>query len=449
MSLFRKIENDLLRWKTSDSALIVYGPRQVGKTYTIKEFIKNFNSSCYLNFHNNLKAIKSIIESKDIDDFLLRISLLCNERIYSDTCIFIDEIQEYYTYLNKHRDIEEYFDIIYQTKNFVERKKQRIILSGSLLRLELDNLITSPTGYLLKLEMYPLDFEEFLINNKVTSEIIEIVKKSIKNEEEVPNYIHEHFMSKFNEYLLVGGMPKAVEQYLTKHDFLQVEDAHNEIESYIVNDIMRYASDNEKLKVKEIYKLIPTELSNPSRKFILSDISEYNKNNKEILSFTWLNNAGITIPTYLVSNPTIPLVLTSKRNQFKLFFEDVGLLSYKLFDSDTKLSILNNNIKTNNGFIYENFVAQELHAHGFSDLYYYNNKKNGEVDFLVEYHSEVLPIEVKSGNNNTFHRALNTIIDIDEYNFSKAIVLTKDNFKKIGKFLYLPIYAISFLYKRK
>ena len=446
MDLSRKIEKQLDLWKKSNSSLIMYGARQVGKTYILKKYIAaNFKNMLYINLHNNIDAIKIIIGSIDIEDFLRRLSLFSNKKIDEQTCIFIDEIQEYYIYLSRHKEIEKYFDIIYQTKIFVVENKNRIVLSGSILRLELEHLITAPTGYLLQLEMFPLDFEEYLINNNIGEDIINIARSSLKDSKEVPDYIHDKFISLFNEYILVGGMPKAVSNYLDNKSFELLEFVHKEIEDFLIDDIIKYTDANDKLKVKEIYNLIPTELSNPTRKFIISDIPSHKKNNSEVLSFTWLNNAGITIPVFVCDEPTIPLITKSKRNQFKLFFEDVGLLSYKMFDNETKSAILENKINVNKGFIFENFVAQELHAHNFKDLYYYNSRKYGEVDFVLEVKQNILPIEVKSGKNNNYHRALNTIMDIKNYNLNKAIVLTHDNFYINDKLIYMPIYAISLL----
>lgn len=446
MNLIRKIKKELDIWKEGNSSLIMYGARQVGKTYILKQYISaNFKNMCYVNLHNNFDVIKAIIGSNDIHDFLRRLSLFNDKKIDDETCIFIDEIQEYYIYLAKHKEIEKYFDIIYQTKTFVVENKNRIVLSGSILRLELEHLITAPTGYLLQLEMFPLDFEEYLINNNISEDVIDIARNALKNNKEVPDYIHNRFISLFNEYILVGGMPKAVSNYLENRDFKSLQFAHKEIEDFLINDIIKYTNDNEKLKVKEIYNLIPTELSNPTRKFIISDIPSHNKNDSEVLSFAWLNNAGITIPVYITSEPTIPLITKSKRNQFKLFFEDVGLLSYKMFDSETKLAILNNEININKGFIFENFVAQELHAHNFKELYYYNSRKYGEVDFMIEVKQKILPIEVKSGKSNNYHRALNSIMDIENYHLDRAIVLTHKNFSIKGKLIYMPIYAVSLL----
>ena len=446
MELIRKITKEFDIWLKGKEGLIVYGARQVGKTYIIKKYLKqNFKKVYYLNLHDNLYAITSIIKANNINTFLSILSLLSDVDIDNDTCIFIDEIQEYYTYLSKHPEIEQYFDIIYHTKTFASEGKNRIVLSGSLLRLEMENLITAPVGYLLKLEMFPLDFEEYLINSNINENIISIVRECVRSNREVPDYIHKKFIDLFNEYILVGGMPSAVALFKENKNFKELRYEHAKIEGILVDDITKYALDNDKLKVREIYDLIPTELSNPTRKFILSDIPGHNKNNNEVLSFSWLNKAGISIPCYLTSEPLIPLIANLKRNQFKLFFEDVGLLSYRMFNNETKLAIFNNEISVNLGFIFENFVAQELHAHEYDNIYYYNSRKYGEVDFVIENGFKVLPIEVKSGRNNNYHRALNSIMNIDNYSLDKAYVLSHENVRVEGKIIYCPIYAVSFL----
>lgn len=451
MELKRRIENKLNEWLDSKYALLVYGSRQVGKTHTVNHFLKEkFNNYYYLNLHQNVRAIRTIIGSKNVDDFLLRLtSLDLNSDIKEDTCIFIDEIQEYYTYLQNHKEVDEYFDILSEAKYIVSETKHRFVMSGSLLRLELNDLITNPTGYVLPLEMYPLDFEEFLIANNVNQKIIDQARYCFDNLIEVPDYIHDLLMDLFKKYLLVGGMPQAVSEFIDKNSFIAVENAHKAIEYFIREDITKYASDNEKLRIKEIYNLIPTELSSLSRRFIISDIAGHKKNDNEQLSFSWLNSAGITIPVYAVSNPVIPLKISSVRNKLKLFHEDVGILTHLLFDFETKEKILSNDLNVNFGPIYENAVAQNLYSHGFHDIYYFNSKKYGEVDFLIESKQKVLPIEVKSGKNYPIHRALNNIMDIKEYNLESALVFTNNNVSIDGKIVYLPIYMVMFLWTRK
>ena len=447
MFIRRKIENKLNEWLDSKYALLVYGARQVGKTYTIRHFLNdNFNSYYYLNFHENVNAIKTLIASKDIDDFLLRLTFLNSKAdLKEDTCIFIDEIQEYYTYLEKHQDIDTYFDIISEAKYIVNDTGHRFVMSGSLLRLELNDLITNPMGYVLPIEMYPLDFEEFLWANHINEDIIRIVKKAYTDKTEVPDYIHQSFIELFKKYLLVGGMPQSVSEFIDKNSFMAVENAHKTIEYFIREDITKYANDNEKLKIKEIYNLIPTELSNLSRRFIISDIPEHKKNQNEQLSFSRLNSAGITIPVYCANNPVIPLKISSVRNKLKLFHEDVGILTYLLFDYETKGKILTDEVEINYGPLYENAVAQNLYAHGYYNLFYFNSKKLGEVDFLIEKNQKVLPIEVKSGKNYFTHRALNNILNEKNYKLESSIVLTNENTKTDGKITYYPVYMVMFI----
>lgn len=445
MKLYRKVINELNEWKKSNVGLIVLGSRQVGKTYIIDQFLKeNFKSYTHLNLYENVDAIESIINAKDINDFYLRYSLLCNGNFQKDSVIFIDEIQSYYTYISKN-NINKYFDLMTMSKFIVQEGNHRIIFSGSLLRLEMNHIISNPEGYMYQITMYPLDFEEFLIANSINEEIINIVKESFNNLTEIPNYIHNKLISLFREYILVGGMPAAVDAYLTNKSFASASFAHKTIDTFIRNDITKYALDNEKLKIEEIYNLIPTELNRTSRRFIISDIPGHSKNANEQLSFAWLEKAGVAIRVHVADEPVIPLLASSQRNKLKLFHEDVGLLTYYLFDSQTKTLILNDATYINSGMLYENAVAQLLKAHGYENLYYYNNKKNGEVDFLIENNGEIIPIEVKSGKNYSRLCAIDKLLMIKNYTFNKAYVLYNENIKIEGKKIFLPIYLIDFI----
>ncbi|MCQ2798621.1 MAG: DUF4143 domain-containing protein [Bacilli bacterium] len=444
--LKRKAWDLLETWFDTKLALIVFGSRQVGKTCLISNFLKEkYGNNVYtLNFHENTEAIETLLLSKNVSNFFLRLTALENEIVLEDdTCIFIDEVQEYYNYISKHH-VEKYFDIISETKYISEKTNHRIVLSGSLLRLEMDELITNPEGYLYPVEMYPMDFEEFLWADRVDPRLISVAKECFEKREEIPGFIHDLFLKEYQKYVLVGGMPNAVNEFVTKNSFQALEVAHKAIEYYISKDITKYAEDDEKLKIKEIYRLIPTELSSPSRKFFISHIPDSARNNREVLSFAWLNKAGVAISCYIVDEPVVPLLASSKRNQFKLFHEDVGLLGHMLLDSEAKIKILNGDLVINLGALYENSVAQQLYANETDSLYYYNSKKYGEVDFLIEKYGEVIPIEVKSGKNYT-HRALNNIMDIPNYHLRKAICLYNGNLKQDGNVLYAPIYCVMFV----
>ena len=445
VDLYRKVIEELRQWKESTVGLIVLGSRQVGKTYIIDKFLKeNFSSYTHLDLYQNVDAIESIIKAKDIKDFYLRYSLLCEGNFESGSVIFIDEIQSYYSYISNNK-IDKYFDLITMSKFIVQEGNHRLVFSGSLLRLEMNHILSNPEGYMYPITMYPMDFEEFLIANNVNKEIIEIAKNAFTNLTEIPDYIHDKFLSLYKEYILVGGMPAAVSAYVENKSFTSVAFAHKTIDTYIRDDITKYADDNEKLKIEEIYELLSTELNRPSRRFIISDIPNHSKNENEQLSFSWLEKAGVAIRVHIADEPVIPLKATSQRNKLKLFHEDVGLLCYHLFDSKTKSLILNDSISVNSGMLYENAVAQSLKAHGYHNLYYYNNKKYGEVDFLLENTNGIIPVEVKSGKNYHRHSAINNLLSIKNYAFDKAYVFYNGNLKIEGKTIYLPIYLSDFV----
>lgn len=447
MQLYRKVIEELKQWKESSVGLIVLGSRQVGKTYIIDNFLKdNFSSYTHLNLYQNVDAIESLIKAKDLKDFYLRYSLLCEGNFQSDSVIFIDEIQTYYSYINTNK-INKYFDLMTMSKFIVQEGKHRLVFSGSLLRLEMNRIISNPEGYMYQVTMYPLDFEEFLIANNINKDIIDIVKNALNSLSEIPDYIHDKMLCLYKEYILVGGMPAAVSSYIDNRSFASVFFAHKTIDTYIRDDITKYASDNEKLKIEEIYELLSTELNRPSRRFIISDIPNHSKNENEQLSFSWLEKAGVAIRVHIADEPVTPLKASSQRNKLKLFHEDVGLLCYYLFDNKTKSLILNDDTSINSGMLYENAVAQSLKAHGYKNLYYYNNKKYGEVDFLLENTNDIIPVEVKSGKNYHRHSALSNLLSIKNYTFNKAYIFYNGNLKIVDKTIYLPIYLSDFLFR--
>jgi len=445
MDLYRKVTKELLQWKESKVGLIVYGSRQVGKTYILEKFLKeNFDSYTHLNLYQNVDAIESIIKSKDINDFYLRYSLLCEGSFKNDSVILIDEIQSYYSYIEKNK-INKYFDLMTMSKFIVQEGKHRLAFSGSLLRLNMDHIVSNPEGYMYPITMFPLDFEEFLIANGINEEIIKILKNSLETLHEVPDFIHERMLRLYQEYILVGGMPAAVSAYLENRSFASVTFAHKTIDTFIRDDIAKYANDNEKLKIEEIYDLLPTELNRVSRRFIISDIPGHSKNENEQLSFARLEKAGVAIRVHIADEPVIPLAASSQRNKLKLFNEDVGLLCYYLFDNKTKTMILDGSLNINSGMLYENAVAQSLRSHGFKKLYYYNSKKFGEVDFLLEENGTVVPIEVKSGKNYKRMQAITKLLQIENYTFKKAYVLYNENVMIKDGLIYLPVYLSEFI----
>lgn len=436
--LRRKIEKTLNQWLNTDYGLLIDGARQIGKTFSIHQFISNnFNNVIEINLLENLNAVEVLSKSENADDFMLRLTTLINKKLVpNETVIFIDEIQEF-------KD----FDIITMMKFLVSKKEYRFIVSGSLLGVKQYGITSWPVGYMMLEKMYPLDFEEFLWANNIDEKIIDIAKQCFVNKEEVPDYIHEKLLSLFKKYLLIGGMPNAVNEYIQTNDINAVNIAHNTIEQYTAKDVSKYANDYDKILIKEMYDLIPSELNSQSKRFKLSDLPSFKRNENLGLSFGWFTKAGVAIPTYNVNELALPLMLNTDRRLVKLFLLDVGLLTYKLMENDIKKSALIDGIDMNYGSIYENAIAQELTSKGYENLYYYNKHGIGEVDFIINKGSNIIPIEVKSGKAYKRHSALNNLLNKDPYNryIEYAYVLSNNNLSIDEKIINIPIYMCIFL----
>ena len=428
----RKIDNYLADFFATDKkALMLTGARQIGKTYSIRRFgHEHFERFIEINFIENPGLVKVFSKAKNSQDILLRLSTVTSQDLIKDnTLVFFDEVQECP-------------EIVTAIKFLVEEGSYRYILSGSLLGVEIKNLRSAPVGYMDVKDMYPLDLEEFAAAVGINDRIIEALRNHFADGTVVDDFIHEKMMEIFRLYLIVGGMPAAVDKYLTTNNLQEVMAEQQAIIRLYKQDIANY-DPNHKLYIQEIFDRIPAELDAKNKRFILKNLNENIKFSRYQNSFLWLKDAGVALPVYNVEEPTVPLILSSSRNLFKLFMADIGLLA-SLYADGIQLKILDNEPSINFGSIYENAVAQELWAHGFP-LYYYNNKRQGELDFVIEQNGEVLPIEVKSGKDYDRHKALTNVVSTTTYQISKAIVLCNDNVKKVGKITYLPIYMLMFI----
>jgi predicted AAA+ superfamily ATPase len=429
--LNRKIDRYLQDFiSNSQNALLITGARQIGKTYSIRELGKQFKSFIEINFIETPDAVELFSGAKNSEDILLRLSALTSKPlIKGETLIFFDEVQCCP-------------DIVTAIKFLVEEGSYRYILSGSLLGVELHDLRSEPVGYMGVKEMFPLDFEEFITNLGVNSEVIAAIKRAWTTRQPVDGFIHKKLMELFRLYLIIGGMPAAVNSYIESNNLQNVTAIQQDILRMYKRDIAQYDKAN-KLYINEIFDLIPPELNAKNKRFILKSLNENAKLSRYENSFLWLKDAGVAIPVYNIEEPKAPLLLARSRNLFKLFQNDIGLLAAQ-YANGIQLKIISGANDINYGAIYENAVAQELIAHGITP-YYYNNKKRGEVDFIVEINGKVVPIEVKSGKDYTSHRALSNILACDEYDLPEAIVLNNDNFKVEGKITYAPVYMTMFL----
>lgn len=420
-------------FSTQNKALLITGARQTGKTFVIRQYAKNAAKNLVeLNFLENEAAGKLFAGAVNSRDILLRISALTDVPLEKGkTVIFFDEVQECP-------------EIVTAVKFLVEEGSYQYILSGSLLGVELKDIRSIPVGYMDIFEMYPLDFEEFCRANGVSEHILTVLCQCYEEKKPVDELVHDKMMELFRLYLIVGGMPEAVNTFLRTNNLKLVEDIQKGIVRLYKKDIAKYDPEH-KLYLEEIFSLIPSELNQKNKRFILKNLNENFKFSRYENSFIWLKEAGVALPTYCASEPTLPLLLSRSTNLFKLFSSDVGLLASMYMDG-LQLRILNREVDINFGSVYENVIAQELRAHGF-DLYYYNSKKMGELDFLVEYEGKVLPIEVKSGKGYTRHAALNNVLAAENYDIPQGLVLCNENVSKADKIIYYPIYMIMFLKK--
>lgn len=435
--LERRIKQEIRDFLDSDrkEALMVTGARQVGKTYIIRECAKEiYKNIVEINFVENQQAVKLFENITGSKDILLRLSALTDvPMIPGETLVFFDEVQECP-------------EIVTAIKFLVEDGQYRYILSGSLLGVELKDIRSVPVGYLSILEMYPLDFREFCEANRVSQTVMDKLKECFEKKQPVDELIHEKMMELFRLYLIVGGMPAVVDAYIRTNNLKEVLRIQQSIVQLYYKDIVKYDKDN-KLYLDEIFSLIPSELNNKNKRFIMKDLNENFRFSRYENSFIWLKEAGVALPVYCVQEPEIPLLLSKSTNLFKLFLSDVGLLASMYVDG-LQLKILNREKDINFGAIYENAAVQELKAHGF-ELYYFNSKKQGELDFVIEYQGNVLPLEIKSGKAYTRHNALDNVLKDERYAVPQALVFCNENISTVDKIVYLPIYMIGFLENEK
>ena len=419
-------------------ALLVTGARQVGKTFTVRKIGKEiFEQVVEINFIEQPDAVELFSHPKSAEEILMRISAFTSKKLIpGKTLIFFDEVQEC-------------DEMVTAIKFLVDEGSYRYVMSGSLLGVELKDLRSVPVGYMGELEMYPLDLEEFARAVGIGDEVLEHLKDCYEGQKPVDEFIHKRMVELVRLYMIVGGMPAAVQKYLDTNNLRNVLNEQRDIIRTYKRDITKYEKEH-KLQIEEIYNLIPSELNAKNKRFILKELGEKARFARYESGFLWLKDAGVALPTYNVEAPTMPLLLNKQRNLFKLFLNDVGLLA-AMYGGDIQVRLLNN-LNVNYGAAFENLVAQELYAHGFAidhDLFYFNSKKQGELDFVVEYQGEVLPIEVKSGKDYERHRALSNIIDNEEYAIPKAFVFCQENTQIKGRLVYPPIYMIMFLQNEK
>lgn len=439
--LYRKIASKIESFLKSEKKrmLVVSGARQVGKSYIIREVgMKLYSNFIEVNMEEDKQSNRLFENARTVEDFMIALSTIAGAKMKDSekTLVFIDEIQAY-----SH--------LLTLAKFLVEDGRFTYIASGSQLGIALKTTQSIPIGSIELLSMYPLDFEEFLIANGVGELLINEMRRKFEAKEALNESLHMKVMDYFRKYLLVGGMPSAVNTYLSEHNMVSVRNIHRDINLLYKNDAAKYESESlRKLKIQRIYDMVPSNLEKVKKRIVAKDIEL--KKGKRMADyqdeFEYLISSGITLEVQAISKPSYPLVENSGKNLLKLYMSDIGLLTGILYHNDVQ-PIMNDKCGVNLGSVYENVVAQELKAHGFK-LYYYDNKKNGEVDFLIDSVDllSVLPIEVKSGKDYYIHTALNNLLKVDEYKITNGIVFSNEpKVYNNGNVIYMPIYFVMFL----
>lgn len=434
--IYRKFEAYLNEWykKEKKLALLIDGARQIGKTTLIREFAKKYYGENFveINFIDTPSAKDIFNGDFSAQSIIDKISLYTMKPLVPHkTLIFFDEVQECLA-------------VRTAIKFLVDDGRFDYIESGSLLGIAFQEVKSYAVGYEEIKTMYPIDFEEFAIANGTPKEILDKLESSYNNGVPVDTYIHEKMLKLYAYYLIIGGMPAVVQEYLDTKDMIKVVNSQQAIIQLYKKDISKYNS-RQQGKLQSIFECIPSELNDKNKRFILTDIAKSARMERYESGFNWLNDAGVTLPCYNIAEVKQPIAINTNRNLFKLFLNDTGLLC-AMCSSDIQYQIVNGNLEINNGSILENAIAKDLKSNGFN-LYYIDSKKFGEVDFIVEQNSKLLPVEVKSGKDYKTHRALNSLLKIDEYKLDEGIVFCNGNVEIAGKIKYLPLYMIMYLKK--
>lgn len=409
---------------------MITGARQVGKTTLVREFAaQECRTLAEVNFFENPLAVQTLANATNADDLTLRLSVLTGVSLVpGDTLLFLDEIQECK-------------DMLTWMKFLVERSNLDVIFSGSLLGLDAYVQVRSlPVGFLRIVDMYPLTFEEFAKSTGVIPEVLDAMELAVLAHREVPGYIHELLISKFREYLLIGGMPDAVQAYVNTSQIVPSREIQRDVFALYESDIVKYVTDvTEARQIKMVYESIPAQLNTSAKRFKYARIQKNLRFANLETAFDWLTNAGIALEATRVGELDYPIRMHEDRIAFKFFLNDIGLLTSRLMGT-VDIDIINDRRNINYGSLYEAVVAQELIARGMIP-HYYSSKKRGEVDFVIEDQAtgEVTVIEVKSGKDYRRHSALTSLLECGEV--KRAIILCNENVRDSDDRLYLPVYA--------
>ena len=438
--LQRKFTTELSRFlqEEPDKIMLVNGARQIGKSYLIRYVSRQrFAHYIEINLQADKEGARTFANVHSVQDFHVQLGIYAGHDLGNreDTIVFLDEIQAY-----PH--------LLTLLKFLNQDARYHYIASGSQLGIALKMTPSTPMGSIAIKQMYPLDFEEFLWAMGANPESISAIRSQFEKREMLNESLHDYLLRMFRYYLIVGGMPEAVNQFVLDQNIAKVRAIQKDIIELYRVDASQY-DEERKLKIRTIYDLIPSLLENKKKRVVYRDIENVKGKRYENYEeeFDYLTASGVAMAVRAISNPHFPLKESEQKNLLKLYINDAGLLTSLLYGMNAN-AILEDIKSINLGTVYESAVAQELHAHG-CPLFYYDNKKLGEVDFIIDDYSNlsVLPIEVKSGKDYYVHSALDKFISNQDYSVKDAIVLCNRREVKTDKHgvTYMPVYYSMFI----
>ena len=419
--------------------MVIDGARQIGKSYIIRDVAQElFPNYIEIDFVEDKAGDKIFENATTTEEFYFRLSTIAGDKMQGNkenTIIFLDEIQAYPHLLTLLRFLRKDGRYTY-------------IASGSLLGVSLRNTPSVPAGDILITHMFQLDFEEFLWANGFSDEAIKTLEQKFSARESLDDAMHEKMLDLFKKYLLVGGLPDAVNEFISSRNMVAVRAIHDAIHTLYGADAAQYDEDH-KLQITRIYNMVPSLMANKKKRVVYKDIEEKGDKRSDDYreEFDYIIGAGICLDVKAISSPTFPLKDSESKNLLKLYLNDVGLLTNALYKYNID-AVMNDRLSVNLGSVYESVVASELKAHGIEQLFYYDNKAHGEVEFILDDsdNAAILPIEVKSGKDYTIHRALNTFLSNPNYRVKQAFVLSNaQEIRQEGYVTYLPVYFAMFI----
>lgn len=439
MSLLkRKITESIDHWRRTktNQGLLITGARQVGKTSSILEYAEGeYDNLVKIDFVEQPNAVRVITEAKSLDDLLMRVTALASRPLPDGkTLLFFDEVQQCEEALTWMRYLaaDSRFDVIY---------------SGSMLGVSAYDFRSLPVGTLDIVEMFPMDLQEFSWAMGVDDSLWDIARECFERREAVPDFIHDRLMDSFMRYVLIGGMPDAVQVFCSTHDTQVMRARQTGIRQAYRHDIRKYVKDPvHAQRIQTIYDALPGQLAKDNKRFFVSGIDKRKRFDDMRPDFDWLRNAGVALPVVRSTEATFPLGLSEEGSFFKFYMSDVGLLFSTFAPVDVEQLLLARD-SINMGSAFENAVAQELRAHGHESLHYFSSKGIGEVDFLLESSQGIgiQPVEVKSGKTSHKHASLDALLAVENYTLENPVVLHTRNVEMGGRITYLPIYMVAFL----